>query len=291
MKNLYNLKSLSTDDILLILQKAAEFKRGRSADFSNRIVANLFFEPSTRTQNSFIVAEKKLGMQDINLNPSSSSIQKGESLYDTVKTFEAIGVDAVVIRSSENQYYQQFYNKLQIPLINAGDGSGDHPTQSLLDLLTIQEEFGVFLGLKCVIVGDIAHSRVANTNIEIMKRLGMEVYLAAPEVLRSKEYDYVELDDVIEDMDIVMLLRVQHERHSEKFGMNATEYLARYGLSKERNQKMKDGAIIMHPAPFNRGWEIDGDLCEGGKSRIFEQMTNGVYVRMAILETCLVDKE
>lgn len=289
MKNLYNLKDLSLEEILSILQKASEFKRGKEANLSNRIVANLFFEPSTRTQNSFIVAEKKLKMQDINLNPAASSVQKGETLYDTVKTFEAIGVDAVVIRATENEFYRQFYNKLQIPLINAGDGSGDHPTQSLLDLLTIQEEFGVFLGLKCLIVGDISHSRVANTNIEIMKRLGMKVYLSAPKELQSPQYEYVGMDDIIEEVDIVMLLRVQHERHNEKFTMTAEEYLQKYGLSKARNEKMKDTAIIMHPAPFNRGWEIDGDLCEGGKSRIFEQMSNGVFVRMAVLETCLND--
>lgn len=289
MKNLYNLKDLSLEEILSILQKASEFKRGKEVNLSNRIVANLFFEPSTRTQNSFIVAEKKLKMQDINLNPAASSVQKGETLYDTVKTFEAIGVDAVVIRATENEFYRQFYNKLQIPLINAGDGSGDHPTQSLLDLLTIQEEFGVFLGLKCLIVGDISHSRVANTNIEIMKRLGIKVYLSAPKELQSPQYEYVEMDDIIGEVDIVMLLRVQHERHSEKFAMTADEYLQKYGLSKARNEKMKDTAIIMHPAPFNRGWEIDGELCEGGKSRIFEQMSNGVFVRMAVLETCLND--
>ncbi|RRD94763.1 aspartate carbamoyltransferase catalytic subunit [Clostridiales bacterium COT073_COT-073] len=287
MRNLYNLKSLSLDDILSILKRASEFKAGAVADFSGKIIANLFFEPSTRTQNSFIMAEKKLHMQDINLNPVVSSLQKGESLYDTVKTFAAIGVDAVVIRATENEYYKQFENKLQIPLINGGDGSGDHPTQSLLDLMTIQEEFGVFLGKKCLIVGDISHSRVANTNIEIMKRLGMEVYLAAPSVFQNQNYSYVDFDEVIGDMDVVMLLRVQHERHAEKYHTTSERYLQKYGLSKERNAKMKKDAIIMHPAPFNRGWEIDGDLCEGGKSRIFEQMSNGVFVRMAVLEYCL----
>lgn len=287
MRNLYNLKSLSLADILSILKRAAEFKAGASADFSGKIIANLFFEPSTRTQNSFIVAEKKLHMQDINLNAAASSVQKGESLYDTVKTFEAIGVDAVVIRARENEYYKQLENNLQIPLINGGDGSGDHPTQSLLDLMTIQEEFGDFLGRKCLIVGDISHSRVANTNIEIMKRLGMEVFLAAPLEFQNEKYSYVDFDEVIGDMDVVMLLRVQHERHEERYHTTSTTYLQKYGLSKERNQRMKEDAIIMHPAPFNRGWEIDSDLCEGGKSRIFEQMTNGVFVRMAVLEYCL----
>lgn len=287
MKNLYNLKSLSLQDILSILRRASEFKAGAVSDFSGKIIANLFFEPSTRTQNSFIVAEKKLQIQDINLNPITSSLQKGESLYDTVKTFEAIGVDGLVIRAKENEFYQQFHNHLQIPLINAGDGSGDHPTQSLLDLMTIQEEFGDFLNLKCLIVGDISHSRVANTNIEIMKRLGMEVYLAAPQALQSSAYAYVDMDRVLDQVDIVMVLRVQHERHEDKFQMTADQYLKAYGLSKDRNDRMKSTAIIMHPAPFNRGWEIDGDLCEGGKSRIFNQMTNGVFVRMAVLEYCL----
>lgn len=287
MKNLYNLKSLTLDEILSILNRATEFKKGAVADFSGKIVANLFFEPSTRTQNSFIVAEKKLGIYDINFNPSISSVQKGESLYDTVKTFEAIDVDAVIIRATENEYYKQFEKNLQIPLINAGDGSGDHPTQSLLDLMTIQEEFGDFFGLKCLIVGDIAHSRVAKTNIEIMQRLGMQVYLAAPEVFQMEEFDFVDMDQMIPEVDIVMLLRVQHERHQERYQMTSEQYLNRYGLSKERAEKMKEEAIIMHPAPFNRGWEIDGDLCESGKSRIFEQMTNGVYIRMAVLERAL----
>lgn len=287
MKHLFHLKDMELDEILAILARASEFKKGASVDLSGNIVANLFFEPSTRTQNSFIVAEKKLNIQDINLNPAASSVQKGESLYDTVKTFEAIGVNAVVIRATENEYYKQFENNLHIPLINGGDGSGDHPTQSLLDLMTIQEEFGDFFGKKCFIVGDISHSRVANTNVEIMRRLGMEVFLAAPELFQNPAYEYVEFDSVISEMDIIMLLRVQHERHAGRFGMNSEEYLKKYGLSKERYAKMKKDAIIMHPAPFNRGWEIDGDLCEGGRSRIFEQMTNGVYVRMAVLERSL----
>lgn len=287
MKHMTTLKELKAEEILAILDRAEDFKKGEQKTYSNMVFANLFFEPSTRTQNSFIMAEKKMGIQDINMNVEASSVKKGETLYDTVKTFEALGVNGVVIRSSEERYYEQLVGKVKIPVLNGGDGAGDHPTQSLLDLMTIREEFGKLEGLKVMILGDIRFSRVAKTNIEVMKRLGMEVFICAPEPLKDPAYDYIDCDDAFGKVDVVMLLRVQHERHDHRMNITQEEYLAEYGLNKNRYAEMKEHAIIMHPAPFNRGWEIDSDLVESPKSRIFKQMANGVFARMAVIERAL----
>ncbi|HSL87206.1 MAG TPA: hypothetical protein VK861_09755, partial [Bacteroidales bacterium] len=211
-KNLYSLKELDTRDIVSILNRAIAFKKGEISHYPDRVVGNLFFEPSTRTLQSFIMAEKKMRIQNMDLYPEGSSILKGETLYDTVRTFEAIGVDALVIRSKEERYYESLRGKISIPVLNGGDGSGDHPTQSLLDLMTIMEEFGSFEGLKILIAGDIAHSRVAHSNMEVMERLGMKVYLSAPEMFQEKHRVYHEMDEILSQMDIVMMLRVQHER-------------------------------------------------------------------------------
>ena len=212
-------------------------------------------------------------------------------MYDTVKTFEAIGVDAVVIRHPQNNYFDELIGKIDIPILNGGDGSGNHPTQSLLDLLTIYQEYGRFEGLKIAIVGDIAHSRVAHTNIEVMTRLGMDVHLVAPAQFQEPGYDWEELDEVLEDMDIVMLLRVQHERHDGTMVLTKDEYHQKYGLTVEREKRMKEGAIIMHPAPFNRGVEIADEVVECNRSRIFKQMSNGVFIRMACLHHSLKNKK
>ena len=283
-----NLNDFTTKKINEILDRAQAFRDGKKVDYQGRkVVANLFFEPSTRTHYSFDMAALKLGCRTQNFNAGDSSIKKGETLYDTVKTFEMFGVDAVVIRHKENEYYNQLVGKLNIPILNAGDGTGNHPSQSWLDLLTIRQEFGKFEGLKIVIVGDIKYSRVAHTNIEIMKKLGMEVYISGPEEYREEGYNYVELDDVIEKVDIVMLLRVQHERHENKMQIKEEEYNKKYGLNKNRVSKMKEKAIIMHPAPFNRNVEITDDIVECSKSRIFKQVQNGVFVRMALINMVL----
>ncbi len=287
MKHLTTLKELEISEIKAILDRAGEFKKGEQKTYANVVFANLFFEPSTRTQNSFIMAEKKMGIQDINLNTEASAVKKGETLYDTVKTFEAIGVSGVVIRATEERYYEQLVGKVSIPIMNGGDGAGDHPTQSLLDLMTIREEFGRLEGLRVLILGDIRFSRVAKTNIEVMRRLGMEVFICAPEPLKDPAYDYIDCDNAFSKVDVVMLLRVQHERHEHRMSMTQEEYLANWGLNKVRYGEMQEHAIIMHPAPFNRGWEIDTDLVESPKSRIFRQMENGVYVRMAVIERAL----
>ncbi len=235
------------------------------------------------------MAALKLGCKTQNFDAGNSSLKKGESLYDTVKTFEMFGVNAVVIRHTENEYYNQLLGKINIPILNAGDGTGNHPSQSLLDLLTIRQQFGKFEGLKAVIVGDIRHSRVAHTNIKVMEKLGMTVYTSAPDEYKEEGYSYVQLDDIIDHVDIVMLLRVQHERHATSSIQTVEEYHSLYGMNKERVNKMKDTSIIMHPAPFNRGVEIADDVVECEKSKIFKQIQNGVYIRMALLNMVLGD--
>ena len=284
IKHLTRLSDFTIEEIKEILERANRYASGEELPkLEGKVIANLFFEPSTRTQYSFMMAEQKLGLQMMDFTAETSSVQKGETLYDTVKTFEAIGVDGVVIRHPQNNYFEELIPHLNIPIFNGGDGSGNHPTQSLLDLLTIYQEYGKFEGLKIAIVGDIAHSRVAHTNIEVMNRLGMEVHLVAPEQFQEEGYQWENLDDVLEEMDIIMLLRVQHERHDGGMQLTKEEYHAQYGLTLEREKRMKEGAIIMHPAPFNRGVEIADDVVECKRSRIFKQMSNGVFVRMSVL--------
>lgn len=282
-KDLLKLSTLSTDEIIAILDDALELEKGAGLNScQGKIVANLFFEPSTRTQYSFNTAEEKLGCKVINFNAAASSMAKGESFYDTVKTFESFGIDALVIRSRQDEYYKELEN-IQIPILNAGDGVKDHPTQSLLDLMTIYQEFGKFDGLKIAIVGDVKHSRVAHTNIEVMERLGMKCYTSGPEEFRDDEYEYISFDEAVKEMDVLMLLRVQHERHAQEMSISKEDYNNTYGLTMDRVAQMKEHAIIMHPAPFNRNVEIADDVVECEKSRIFKQIHNGVYVRMAVL--------
>ena len=286
MRGLITLKDLKTEKILELIKYAEKLKKGFRISYPDKKIATLFFENSTRTHYSFQVALMNLGISIIDLNADTSSVRKGETLYDTVRTFEALGVDGVIIRHSKDEYYNDLKN-IQIPIFNAGDGAGSHPTQSLLDLMTIHEEYGSFKGLKCCIVGDISHSRVAHTNIEIMERLGMEVYISGPEEFNDHSAKWIPFDDAVENMDIVMLLRVQFERHKEKMKMTVEEYHEKYGLTVERMNKMKENAIIMHPAPINRGVEIADEVAECPKSRIYKQMTNGVYIRMAVISDSL----
>jgi aspartate carbamoyltransferase catalytic subunit len=283
IKHLATLDELSIDEIMNILKEADDFSKGKQISFRGKIIANLFFEPSTRTQYSFEMAQKKLDIETITFNEATSSTVKGETLYDTVKTFESLGVDAMVIRHPANNYFKQLLPSIKVPILNGGDGSGNHPSQSLLDLFTIWKEFDSFENLKIAIVGDIANSRVAHTNIKIMERLGMKVQLVAPPQFQEAGYKWQQLDEILSDIDVMMLLRVQHERHNEAMPLSQEEYHAKYGLSALRERRMKKGAIIMHPAPFNRGVEIADDIVECKRSRIFKQMENGVYVRMAIM--------
>lgn len=288
--NVFRLSDFSVDEIESILSLASEFKEGKQVDYKQKkVVANLFFEPSTRTHYSFEKAAFNLGCCTQNFDPENSSLQKGESLYDTVKLFECLGVDAIVIRHPQDCYYKELEN-IHTPIVSGGDGKGDHPSQSLLDLLTIKQEFGSFKGLKVVIVGDIVHSRVAHSNFEVMQRLGMEVYTSGPLEYKEEGFNYIDFDEILPQVDIVMLLRVQHERHNEDMQITKEEYHQKYGLTKEKVAKMKENAIIMHPAPFNRGVEIADDVVECEKSRIFKQMENGVYTRMALLHMVMEDE-
>lgn len=285
MANLFSLADLSIPEVNKILNRAEAFVNGATSRAAeDKVIASLFFEPSTRTQQSFSMAAYRLGAKVLTFNTDSSSMQKGETFYDTVKTFEQIGSDALIIRHKENEYYKQLTG-VKVPILSGGDGTGNHPTQSLLDLLTIRQEFGGFEGLKICIVGDILHSRVAHTNIGIMRRLGMEVYTSGPEEFREEGYDFIEFSKAVETMDILMLLRIQHERLEGSMQMTPIAYNREFGFNAARAVQMKDNAIVMHPAPFNRGVEIDDDMVEGPCSRIFKQIRNGVFIRMAVIES------
>ena len=286
IKGLLTLKDLSVEKIMDLLSYSLKIKQGLHVSYSGKRFVSLFFENSTRTHYSFIMAMKKLGIDVIDCNTSVSSTQKGESLYDTVKTFEAIGVDGAIIRHSQDEYFKELEG-INIPIFNGGDGKSNHPTQSLLDLMTIYEEYGHFEGLKCCIIGDVSHSRVAHTNIEVMERLGMDVYICGPDEFNDNSAKSISFDEAIKTCDIIMLLRVQFERHSASMSMTNDEYHARFGLTLDRVSQMKENAIIMHPAPVNRGVEIADDVVECEKSRIYKQMTNGVFVRMSVISLTL----
>ena len=289
-----SLSHFTNQQILHLLEEAQSFAQGKVLKPKKQIfVSNLFFEDSTRTKTSFDIAERKLGLEVVPFDVTHSSVNKGESLYDTVKTLESIGVNLVVIRHKQNEYYKEL-SSLNIPVINGGDGTGNHPSQCLLDLLTIKEEFGSFEGLKVGIVGDVKHSRVANSDAEALRKLGAKVYFSGPEDWFDEgaliNGTYLQLDQLVKEVDVLMLLRIQHERHDSKMSFSREEYHKKYGLTKEREKLMKPNAIIMHPAPINRGVEIDTELVECERSRIFKQMENGVYARMAILKDALEQK-
>ena len=285
---------LTVEKINSLLIAADEFSKGKVLKPTKEIyVSNLFFEDSTRTKTSFDIAERKLGLQVVPFDVTSSSVNKGESLYDTVKTLQSLGVNLLVIRHKEDQFYKEL-KEIDLPIINGGDGTGNHPSQTLLDLMTIHQEFGKFKGLKIGIVGDVKHSRVANSNAVALRKLGAKVYFSGPE----KWFDegaiingtYLSIDDLVKEVDVLMLLRIQHERHDEKMKISLNNYHKKFGLTLEREKTMKQNAIIMHPAPINRGVEIHDDLVESPRSRIFQQMRNGVFARMAILKDALESK-
>lgn len=277
-----------------ILEDAQSFSKGKLVKAQSDVfVTNLFFEDSTRTKISFEVAEKKLGLQVVQFDVKKSSINKGESLLDTIKTLQAVGIDLAVIRHQKTRFYDEL-KSTDLLIVNAGDGIGHHPTQALLDLMTIQQEFKKIEGLKIGIVGDVKHSRVANSNASLLRRLGAKVYFSGPEFWFDEAMlvngTFIPFDDLLKEVDVLMMLRIQHERHEDKMKFSEAEYLRRYGLTKEREKQMKDNAIIMHPAPINRGVEIDEELVECHRSRIFKQMENGVFVRMSILKDALEQK-
>jgi len=318
-KHLISIKDLSQSEIETILERGDYWAQDTNSrifhnhqSIDNPVICNLFFEASTRTRFSFEVAAKKLGYHVLNFNPSSSSTQKGETVYDTVKTLEAMGVNIAIIRTAEENLLQEIVPKVKLALVNAGSGTKEHPSQSLLDLLTIKQHFGYIEGLNVAIIGDIKHSRVASSNIEGLSKLGAHVTLSGPDKLLPNQSELEEcfsdqilkqvtvtqnIDDAIMQADIVMMLRVQLERMESGPGtginkikaptFDFNDYHQKYGLTLERERNMKTDAMIMHPAPFNRGIEIDGDLVEGPRSLIYKQVANGVAVRMAILERAL----
>src|SRR5699024_7972411 len=220
-------------------------------------------------------------------SPQTSSMTKGESLYDTAKTFEAIGAHMLVIRHSSNDWMEEIQPYSHIPIINAGAGAAEHPTQSLLDAYTIYQEFGYLEDVNVVIVGDIKHSRVARSNARLLSKLGANVYFSSPVQMTDDTlgFPHITIDEAVKISDCLMLLRVQYERHEQS--LSTANYLETYGLTVKREKDMQDHAIILHPAPVNRGVEIDSRLVECARSRIFKQMTNGVYIRMAIMSKLL----
>ncbi|SDI67037.1 aspartate carbamoyltransferase catalytic subunit [Natribacillus halophilus] len=287
MNHFTTVEHLSASTIHALLQEATLFKEGKTWMSSGApLIANLFYEPSTRTKLSFEVAQRRLGFQLLDVDAETSSIQKGESLYDTVRTLQALGASAVVVRHSDQRFYEQLKD-ISIPVINAGDGHGEHPSQCLLDVMTIKEEFKSLADVNVAVIGDVYHSRVARSNVQVLKRLGANVMLAGPDDwVNAPELgcERVSMERAVTTADVVMLLRVQHERHTKDGRKDAADYHEQYGLTLEREKRMKPGAIIMHPGPFNRGVEIASELVEAPRSRIFKQMENGVYARMAILK-------
>jgi aspartate carbamoyltransferase catalytic subunit len=297
-KHFVSVEDLSNEELLQLLRRARDFKNGVAnwkLPEQQVFVANLFFENSTRTHNSFHIAERKLGLDVLEFNVAESSVSKGETLYDTVLTLDALGVSACVIRHGQDHYYEELIasENITCAIVNGGDGSGQHPSQCLLDLMTIQEEFGDFTGLKVGIAGDILHGRVARSNAQMLTKLGAKVYFSGPESWYNKDFDiygtWEPIDALVDQVDAMMLLRVQHERMNTEDNANFSkaDYHEKYGLTLARAAQMKGNAIIMHPAPVNRDVELADSLVEAAQSRIVKQMANGVYARMAILEAVL----
>jgi len=297
-KSILDADSLSLEDIKLILSNADSFLEISRRDVKKvptlrgKTVINLFFEPSTRTKTSFEIAAKRLSADIINFSPSTSSLKKGESIIDTLKTIFSMKVDLIVIRHSDSGTVKMVDRFVDIPVINAGDGKYQHPTQALLDLYTIKKRFGKFEGLKVAIVGDFLDSRVARSDMNLFEKMGMDVTIVSPTMFLPEDFSAMKvkhcIDDVIEDADIVYMLRMQFERQDRKFYPSVMEYNRFLTLNMDRLGKMKPGSIVMHPGPVNRGIEItdevmdtSGELAE--KIVIEEQVTFGVAVRMAIL--------
>lgn len=294
-KHLLGIKDLTPVDISLILDTASGFKDVLERDIKKvpplrgKTVVNLFFEPSTRTRTSFELAAKRLSADVINFSVPTSSVVKGETLKDTALTIQALGADFVVIRHPSAGVPHFLSKILQISIINAGDGANEHPTQALLDLFTILSHKEKIKGLTVAIVGDIAHSRVARSNIYGLTKLGAKVRVICPPTLRPAEIDglgvdvFDSMEQGIKDVDVIMTLRLQLERQSKGFLPSLEEYFNLYGLTKKRLKLAKDNAIVMHPGPMNRGVEIESEVADSRQSVILEQVTNGLAVRMAVL--------
>jgi aspartate carbamoyltransferase catalytic subunit len=294
-RHLLGIEQLSRDDILFLLNEAeqwVEFNR-RPRRQETRLAGltqfNVFFENSTRTLFSFEVAGKRLGAQVANFHTAGSSVHKGETLIDTALTLNAMRPDALVIRHGETGAAGQVAEVVDCPVINAGDGTGEHPTQALLDALTMRRRKGRIEGLKVAICGDIRHSRVAASNMQLLPKLGAQLRVVGPPALLPDEPGafptFTDLDEGIRGADVVMMLRIQRERMEAAELGGISDFHARYGLTRARFAAAAPDAIVMHPGPMNRGVEIDGDLADDPRrSAIFEQVEMGVAVRMAVLD-------
>ena len=294
-KHLLGIKDLSPEEISYILDTSSNFKDVLKRDIKKvpplrgKTVVSLFFEPSTRTKTSFALAAKRLSADFVNFSVSTSSIVKGESLQDMALTIQSLGADLVIIRHSSSGVPLYLSNILDVSVINAGDGANEHPTQALLDLFTIQSHKKVIKGLNVAIIGDIAHSRVAKSNIYGLTKLGANVRVIGPPTLMPVEIEKLGIevfnstDEGVKDVDVIMTLRLQLERQSKGFLPSLEEYFNLYGLTPERLKLAKKDAIVMHPGPMNRGVEIASEVADGSQSVILEQVTNGIAVRMAVL--------
>ena len=294
-KDLLGLEYLDREEINLILETAKPFKElftrsvKKVPPLRGKTVVLLFYEPSTRTRISFELAAKRLSADVLNISASTSSVAKGESLIDTAKTLEAMKADFVVIRHSMAGAPQILARTISASIINAGDGTHEHPTQGLLDMFTIWEKKGRLSGLKVAIVGDILHSRVARSNIWGLNKMGAKVYVVGPATLIPPKIEqmgvkiYYDLDEIIDELDVINILRIQMERQKENLFPSLREYNEIFGITDERLKRAKKDLLVMHPGPMNRGIEISSSVAEGSRSVITEQVTNGIAVRMAVL--------
>lgn len=297
-KDLTGLSELTAEEILFILDTAAEFKgvgerrMKKVPSLRGKTLVNLFVEASTRTRTSFELAAMRLSADVVNIAASTSSLSKGESLKDTAKNLEALAADLIVLRHSAAGASHFLAERLRAGVINAGDGSHEHPTQGLLDVFTMRERLGRLAGLKVGIVGDIRFSRVARSDIWALTKLGAEVILVGPPTLVPHEFERTgarishSLDAVLPELDVVNLLRIQHERQKEGYFPGTGEYASLFGLNATRAARLKPGALVMHPGPIHRGVELDGEVADGPRSVILDQVTNGLAVRMAVLYLC-----
>jgi aspartate carbamoyltransferase catalytic subunit len=295
-KDILGMKELSVDEINLILETAESFLEISTREIKKvptlrgKSVINLFYEASTRTRTSFEIAGKRLSADTINISASTSSVVKGETLIDTARNLEAMNPDVIVIRHSAAGAPHMLAKLLRQSIINAGDGAHEHPTQALLDMMTIKEKKGRITGLKVAIVGDIMHSRVARSNIYGLSKMGAKIVLAGPATMLPRNIEqmgvevYTNLEDAIVDADVVMMLRIQLERQNQSIFPSLREYSQHYCLNRTNIQLAKKDVIVMHPGPINRGVEISPDIADDPScSVILDQVNNGVAVRMALL--------
>lgn len=294
-RHLLGLEALSAEDIRFVLDTADSFKQVSTRSIKKvpalrgRVVVNAFFEDSTRTRASFTLAAQRLSADILDFSEKGSSVSKGETLIDTARNIEAMGVDIIVIRHPAAGAAQQLAKTMKCSIVNAGDGAHEHPTQGLLDLYTMRERFGRIEGLKVAIVGDIANSRVARSNLFALTKLGAEVILVGPPTLLPRTFEQLgarvvhDFDDVIGEVDVINMLRVQFERIKSSQFPSVREFTRFFGLTWDRFQKCKKDVFVMHPGPMNRGIEISSDIADGAQSGILTQVTNGLAVRMAVL--------